>query len=421
MAAGNRSRRFVFASVVKILVAESSRLFHLAWERLIRDFGQEPVFATTGSEAIRRALESHCHTGLIAHTLPDMDGETCLSRIQQLAAVPLYRPVVVTSNPDAWSTALMREPLWEVADRQDLPSIRRILEDRIRDCILLPLLPVLYLDDSQVAAKHMQALLAKIGVTLHHFATPDEALHALEETAYELVLCDVQIEDAGTGYDLVPKIRQAILARERPPVILVSANDSEDQRQLAFLAGADDFWSKSVSIGVVQKYLERYREMRLLRMRVHQLEQKMLAERFLDPESGLPNEKAFRSYANWRLRTGFTESSLIRVVVAYLSGPDHAGRGTPTVLDSPEFRKWKSGLPQSVFCTLLPSDRLILIMPTLSADTSAEESPWSGLPPLPRSVVPAGTPDDVTSFTLPAGSRLEAVWQNLRLEHETVG
>ncbi len=407
---------------MKILVAESSRLFHLAWERLIRDLGQEPVFATTGEEAIRWAQESACHTGLISHTLPDMDGERCLARIQQLAPIPLFRPVVVTSNPDSWGIALMKEPVWEVVDRQNLPAIRQILEDRIRDYAIQSFLPVLYLDDSQVAAKHMQNLFAKLGVTLHHFPTPNEALHALGENAYELVLCDVQIEDAATGYALVPKIRHAIQTGERPPLVLVSANDSPDQRQLAILSGADDFWSKSISIGVVQKHLEGYRETRLLRERIVQLEQKVLAERFLESESSLPNERALQAYANWRFRAGFAESTLIRVVLVHLHGQCETERDTSEypspVTHWPELKKWKSLLPRTVFCALLSHSQLVVIMPAMSDDSSTEPLPWYGLPPLPYTLAPAGI-SDTTSLVIHAGASFEEVWLNLKLEHET--
>ncbi len=408
---------------MKVLVAESSRLFHIAWERLIRDLGQEPVFATTGEEAIRWAQGSSCYTGLISHTLPDMDGETCLVRIQQLAPIPLYRPVVVTSNPDAWRASLMNEPIWEVVDRQNLPAIRRILEDRIRDCAIHPPLPVLYLDDSQVAAKHMQDLFSKIGVSLHHFSTPNEALRALGEIAYELILCDVQIEDAVTGYDLVPQIRQAVKTGGRPPVILVSANDSLDQRQLALLSGADDFWSKSISIGIVQKHLERSRESRLLRERIVQLERKVLAERFLESESGLPNDHALKDYASWRFRVGFAESSLIRVVLIQFHGQNGTTGETPEDLPRPtipwpELCKWKSSLPQTVFCAHFPPTQLVLVMPALSVDPSAEESPWQGLPPLPHAISLVATPD-ITSLVVRVGAQLDEVWRNLRPEHET--
>lgn len=407
---------------MKILVAESSRLFHLAWERLIRDLGQEPVFAITGEEAIRWAQESTCHTGLISHTLPDMDGEHCLACIQRLAPIPLFRPVVVTSNPDSWGTALMKEPVWEVVDRQDLPAIQRILEDRIRDYTVQSFLPVLYLDDSRVAAKHMQNLFAKMEVTLHHFSTPIEALQALRENAYELVLCDVQIEDAVTGYDLVPKIRHTIQTGGHPPVVLVSANDSLDQRQLAILSGADNFWSKSISIEVVQKHLERYRETRLLRERIVQLEQKVLAERFLEPASSLPNEHALQAYASWRLRSGFAESSLIRVVLVHLLGRRETEWDTPRdpgpVTHWPELRKWKSLLPRSVFCALLSHSRLVLVMPAMSDDSSAEPTPWHGLPPLPLTLAPTGIPD-ATSLVIRAGTSFEEVWRILKPEHET--
>ncbi len=369
---------------MNILVVEGSRLYQLNWEKIIRTLGQVPILAANGQEALSLARSVRCDSALIAFTLSDMDGITCAELLQQSPLHAVYWPLIVTSNPDSWGMALMQHPRYEIVDRQDRHRISTALAERIGVLRSPPALPVLYLDDSQVAAQHMKNRFEKLGIVLHHFFTPAVALLALQKSAYGLVLCDVFIEDTQTGYALIPKIRAQPLPSGPVPIIMVSGGNDDDQRRRAFAAGADDFWSKSASLEEIQARMERYGLARNTHNLIRRLETRLLSERLLEPQTRLPNARAFRDYGSWRFRTGFEGSTGIQLALFEVLNLSLEDEPSWLDLSNPEFvtriRHWQAGLPSSTFCACLSPRRFGILSPAeLSGTIPAQNAVWEEL------------------------------------------
>lgn len=369
---------------MNILVVEGSRLYQINWEKIIRAIGQEPILASSGQEALTLARTVACDTALIAYTLSDMDGVACAEKLQQSPLSAVHWPLIVTANPDSWGVALMQHPRYEIVDRQDHRRISTALAERVSVLRSPPFLPVLYIDDSQVAARHMKTRFEQLGITLHHFFTPGDALRALQKSPYGLVLCDVFIEDTETGYELIQKIRAQTLPSGPVPIIMVSGSNDDEQRRRAFSAGADDFWSKSASLEEIQARLQRYALARNSHTLIQRLEMRLLSERLQEPQTRLPNARALRDYGYWRFRVGFEGHTGIQLALFEVLAT--AGSDGPQRLDlsNPEFvtriRHWQAELPPRSFCACLSPHHFGFLAPAELSGDHLEHAPWEDIP-----------------------------------------
>jgi CheY-like chemotaxis protein len=80
------------------------------------------------------------------------------------------------------------------------------------------------------------------GFTVHTASSAPQALEQLGQALYDVVVCDIGMTGMD-GYDFTSAVRSRPDTRSIP-VILVSAHDSEQDRQRGIAAGADGFLSK---------------------------------------------------------------------------------------------------------------------------------------------------------------------------------
>jgi two-component system, chemotaxis family, sensor kinase CheA len=100
----------------------------------------------------------------------------------------------------------------------------------------------LVVDDSLTArALHRTALEAG-GYAVHTASSARQALEQLRHCSYDVMVSDIGMEEVD-GFDLTREARQRP-ELERMPIILVSARDSDQERQRGSAAGADAFLSK---------------------------------------------------------------------------------------------------------------------------------------------------------------------------------
>jgi CheY-like chemotaxis protein len=88
----------------------------------------------------------------------------------------------------------------------------------------------------------------------------ETAVGMCEEKAYDLVLMDCQMPEMD-GYQAARKIRSGEGKNKNTPIVAMTANDSEPDREMCMAAGMDDYISKPVRVnilrGVLSKYLDR--------------------------------------------------------------------------------------------------------------------------------------------------------------------
>ena len=105
--------------------------------------------------------------------------------------------------------------------------------------------------NQQVAAK----LLARLGCDVEVAADGALALRALETSRYDLVFMDCQMPNMD-GLEATRELRRRETGARRTPVIAMTANAMQGDRERCLLAGMDDYVSKPVSRAGLARVLE---------------------------------------------------------------------------------------------------------------------------------------------------------------------
>ena len=100
----------------------------------------------------------------------------------------------------------------------------------------------LVVDDSLTARAMHRSMLEAHGFTVHTAGNGGQALEQLRHSAYDVMIADIGMEGMD-GYQLTRAVRGRADTRGMP-VVLVSAQDGDQDRQAGLEAGADGFLSK---------------------------------------------------------------------------------------------------------------------------------------------------------------------------------
>ncbi|MDX6382031.1 MAG: hypothetical protein QOI57_3055 [Rubrobacteraceae bacterium] len=165
----------------------------------------------------------------------------------------LTKPVKQSELYDAIATIMGTST--ETATPEDKQFVTRqsLREVKVR---LLP--HVLVAEDNAVNQKVATMMLERLGYRVDLVTTGIKALEALSHTTYAAVLMDVQMPEMD-GYEATAEIRRRE-EREgrRTPIIAMTANAMQGDREKALEAGMDDYVSKPVKSEELDAVLERW-------------------------------------------------------------------------------------------------------------------------------------------------------------------
>jgi CheY-like chemotaxis protein len=106
---------------------------------------------------------------------------------------------------------------------------------------------VLLADDNLVNQKVATYLLKKLGAEVHSVGNGLEALQALRDDDFDVVLMDCQMPEMD-GYEATRQLRLSAAGCRNPriPVIALTANAFATDREQCLAAGMDDFLTKPI-------------------------------------------------------------------------------------------------------------------------------------------------------------------------------
>jgi PAS domain S-box-containing protein len=119
---------------------------------------------------------------------------------------------------------------------------------------------VLVAEDNHINQMYIAELLKYCGCTCDLAANGDEALEALRQQRYDLIVMDCQMPEMD-GFTAAREIRRREVASELPnrlPIIALTANALKGDRERCLEAGMDDYLSKPLQAAQLQTMLAKY-------------------------------------------------------------------------------------------------------------------------------------------------------------------
>ncbi|MDO4497894.1 MAG: ATP-binding protein, partial [Bacteroidales bacterium] len=119
---------------------------------------------------------------------------------------------------------------------------------------------ILLAEDNELNAEIAITILEEAGFSVDHASDGAECVKMLAESAagyYDLILMDIQMPLLN-GYDATRRIRQLEDAsKANIPIVAMTANAFEEDRQLAYDAGMNDYLSKPVNVSQLMTILSK--------------------------------------------------------------------------------------------------------------------------------------------------------------------
>jgi signal transduction histidine kinase/AmiR/NasT family two-component response regulator len=120
-------------------------------------------------------------------------------------------------------------------------------------------MPVLVAEDNLVNQEIARAMLEGAGCSVTIAGTGKAAIDAWRSGSYQLILMDCQMPEMD-GFDATAEIRseEAASHRERTPIVALTANSMDGDRELCLAAGMDDYLAKPFNRNELTKLMQRW-------------------------------------------------------------------------------------------------------------------------------------------------------------------
>ena len=262
------------ANLVALVVDDNAVNRHVLSETLTQ-WGMRVQVADSGNAAVELLSAVHADPVdliLLDALMPDIDG---LQTAAVLASVPFERrpKIIVLSsagipdNAEQWQRLGVSAYLVKPVMQDDLQAaILKALGEAPPEAIALPAtglppnsgaaLDILLVEDHPVNQKLVLSLLQKWGHRTRLAENGEEALNVLAKHRFDLILMDMQMPVLG-GVETTRRFRAGEIGR-RTPIIAMTANAMESDRDICLAAGMDDYLAKPVKASALQEMIGRH-------------------------------------------------------------------------------------------------------------------------------------------------------------------
>ena len=238
----------------------------------IHEWGMLGVESADAREALRIIeTEGPIELGLIDLEMPGMDGISFQKKAQELVGL---RSILLSSRMDGLDEArriganfcaVLNKPikpsllydaiLSAVGSPVPVPAPSSVSGFDIELAIRHPL-QILVAEDNATNQFVVRSLLTRFGYKPDFVGNGRLALEMIGRHSYDLVLMDVQMPEMD-GITATKHLLDRAGQLPRPRIVATTANATEDDRQVCFDAGMDDYLSKPISLEKLKQVLLR--------------------------------------------------------------------------------------------------------------------------------------------------------------------
>ena len=266
---------------VPVLVVDDNATNRRLLQQVLANWGMQSTLAEGGEAALtilRHAKHARAPLVLLDAHMPEMDGFAVAEQIKQDPALAgatimmltsggrpgditrcrelgiatyLIKPIMQADLLDAILTALSTGTLAAGQPARDLPIAEPHAAHRR--------LHILVAEDNAVNRRLVVRLLEKRGYLVAAAVNGREALHAMREQEFDLVLMDLQMPEMD-GFEVTAEIRrrEAALGTHRLPIIALTARALKGDLDRCLAAGMDAYVSKPIEPADLFATIERF-------------------------------------------------------------------------------------------------------------------------------------------------------------------
>ncbi len=274
---------------VRVLGVDDSDINRKVLAGMLNSWGCRHTEVASAAEALlelRRAAEGGdpYQVAVLDMCMPEKDGADLAREIKADPLIAKTRLVLMTSVGDQGTAAKLREIGFECC------LIKPVRQSQFFDCLATVVaseragvgeqagsargaaadqgaegsgvrqdVRVLLAEDNPVNQQVAVKALAKLGLHADVVATGAEALAAMRQTPYDLVLMDVQMPELD-GIEATKQIRSLGSGVLNPlvPIVALTAHALADDREKCLRAGMNDYLSKPVRLQALKEVVERW-------------------------------------------------------------------------------------------------------------------------------------------------------------------
>ena len=279
-------------SGLRVLIVDDNEVNGRVLQEMITSWNMRSDATVTAEKALMILRDGQAggdpyQVALIDHRLPDMDGE-CLGRSIKEDAVLKQTLLVMLSSSgrrgdakrfeEAGFSAYLLKP---VTPSQLLDALSMIRGAHL-DGTLTPLITrhtlaesqpaslsastekdkgmrcrILVVEDNVVNQKMAVRMLEKMGCSVDVAGNGLEAVRMVEQLSYDLVFMDCQMPEMD-GYEATAEIRRRQGSSKHTPIVAMTANAMQGDRERCIDAGMDDYVAKPVKKEAVSEAIEKW-------------------------------------------------------------------------------------------------------------------------------------------------------------------
>lgn len=285
---------------MKALIIEPSGFYQKLLQEVFRGAGFECAITATGRVGLQQDLIDTYDLVCVALHLPDMNGiEFCTSLRKQEGA--RHMPVILFTSEE--SSAYLAESrasgITEVFGKSSIDELSDYLSEMAQKgdtqsgyyarCLLI--------EDNLSIALVLKDMLTRHGFGVEHRASAEDALALFAEESFDVVLSDVVLEGKMSGLGFVRAVRRMEGARNRVPILAMSALDDNTRKIELLRAGANDFVSKPVQEEELVARTRNLASNKMLFDQVESQQQRMRELAMTDALTGLYNRHSLAEMA----------------------------------------------------------------------------------------------------------------------------
>ena len=266
-----------------ILVVDDNATNRMLLKHLLINWQVKHYTLTENGEAALAAMKASSTDGhpftiaIIDMQMPNMDGLQLAAEIKKDQSLTGIRLLMLSSEGkrgDAKQfealgfSAYLNKPIEQAALYNTLLQVSDnslgSINDDIHSRNVSREIPqfkarVLVAEDNTVNQMVARGMLAKFGVHVDTVANGEEAVHALKTLPYDLAFMDCQMP-VMDGYQATQCIRdpQSKVLNDTIPIVAMTANAMEGEREKCLAAGMDDYIAKPVSPSKLQEALQHW-------------------------------------------------------------------------------------------------------------------------------------------------------------------